>query len=260
MKTPTLEEVKKHFENAKEVKCLSDGKEYNISRLEIEKGKYSSDSYLAKDEKGIAKAELCYKNKYAEIISYKDTFTVDKEFIKEAYDNPELLKEKFPSVFEGELEAGKWYIAYWYTVKYLVCIKNIGVNIETNGFNITEKGKYTYLPFDKNYDYKWSLAPDKEVEEALKSECEKLGFKKGSKVKHILYSGKLSNEERILDTSNFYYDAKDNSFDCENKDGQRYRLFKDGKFATIISEPIELTMEQIAEKFNVDVNLLKIKK
>ena len=72
MKTPTLEEVKKYFKNAKEVKCLLDNHVYDISKMkkDIE---LLNDSYRCYDNNN---EEVllwsCVKRKYAEIISYKE--------------------------------------------------------------------------------------------------------------------------------------------------------------------------------------------
>lgn len=110
MKTPTLEQVKKHFENAKEVRIeylpthhnqildISDRSIFDERQIHFSLNSY----WLCKKEINNIMLWDGNKKQYAEIISYKDTYTVDKEFIKEAYDNPELLKDRFPSVFVSE--------------------------------------------------------------------------------------------------------------------------------------------------------------
>ncbi len=72
----TLEEVKEHFKNAKEVRCLSDSKTINLD-LMTDKGihKYSNRiwfDYLTDD--GLNSCMLYDGTALAEIISYKDEY------------------------------------------------------------------------------------------------------------------------------------------------------------------------------------------
>ena len=96
MVTPTLEQVKKYFENAKEVKCIWNNAIYDISKSEIKNSAYG---YVAK------KCGLFGNNKYskfAEIISYKEkTYTLTEKFVKELCKEPNI-KEAF--VREGIIE------------------------------------------------------------------------------------------------------------------------------------------------------------
>jgi hypothetical protein len=68
MKTPTLQEVKLYFKNAKEVKSLWDF----VFEMKIETIHYERDSqaYYAYDNK--KELRCIWSKKYAEIISYKD--------------------------------------------------------------------------------------------------------------------------------------------------------------------------------------------
>ena len=72
MKTPTLEEVKEHFKNAKEVRCANRKKDIGI--VELDKFKFSSRK-TAIIQNPYSKNWIVlwdFKNGYAEIISYKD--------------------------------------------------------------------------------------------------------------------------------------------------------------------------------------------
>ena len=94
---PKLKEVKAYFKNAKEVIDINKNKvieidlktiHYDMSRFWV---KFNDYNYIiwAKD-KG-----------YAEIISYKDTYTVSKEFILDLHANPtrEKIENEFKDLF-----------------------------------------------------------------------------------------------------------------------------------------------------------------
>ena len=71
-----LEQVKEHFKNAKEVKCASDGKIFNIDvegRFDADYSHERVDFDFEKKQKGERCVALFIDNKLAEIISYKDT-------------------------------------------------------------------------------------------------------------------------------------------------------------------------------------------
>lgn len=82
MKQPTLEEVKEYFKNAKEVKCLFDGKIYDITKgiiTQDNKGRFESlfeDGQYCRLQK--------FDSEYAEILTYKEkTFSITESQIKE---------------------------------------------------------------------------------------------------------------------------------------------------------------------------------
>ena len=177
-----------------------------------------------------------------------------KSYIKE---NANLtLKEVFPKLFESELEVGKWYKTKNGHLKFFVD-EDTAYGFDMIG-NWNEVGKgYRYSFRSDNY---WTPATDKEVETALIAEAKRRGFKDGVKIRHILFDMSFSKGLPIINNFNLTYDHSDNSLDYKAEDGQRFRIFKDGKWAEICEEPIELTLEQIAEKFNVNVEQLKIKK
>lgn len=263
MKTPTLEEVKEYFKNAKEVRCLWDGKIYNISSWKLYKdecGFRYAENKKAENERFCGVFGINDYAKFAEIISYKDTYTVSKDFILEAHESAcstfqTKIENQFPELFpKVELEVGKWYVAYWCDIKYIVCIESIDIHINTNGFNITESGRYTDLPFDVDYDYKWTLATKEEVETALIAEAKKRGYE-NNKIYCIVGNVDTLSDKLIYGV--FRYENNDLIYQMY---GVSYTIFSKGKWAEIISEPIELSLDQIAEKFGVDVSQIKIKK
>jgi hypothetical protein len=107
---PTLEEVKAYFKNAKEVKLLNTNFILDISNAEIVK---NSDNYFFAKVNGRIISEGYHNTlfsgmsrEYAEIISYKDTYTVSKEFILDLHENviwPSVrtkIENEFPDLFK----------------------------------------------------------------------------------------------------------------------------------------------------------------
>lgn len=70
-KTPKLEEVKAYFKNAKEVRCLSDNKIYNIENIKRDFHFFYGDIWIC-TFKHVILMFYSNTNEYAEIISYKD--------------------------------------------------------------------------------------------------------------------------------------------------------------------------------------------
>lgn len=157
------------------------------------------------------------------------------------------LKCNFPEAFETELEVGKW-------LKYKHSSTIIYRTGNTSGYGINSNGdweEYDNYTFEKR-PKDWRLATEQEVKTALTDEF----FRKvkiGNTVKCL---NGLSVDIRGKMT---FFESSTNTLLLQD-DCFRFELFKDGKWAEIISEPIELTLEQIAEKFNVNVEQLKIKK
>lgn len=71
-KTQMLEEVKAHFKNAKEVRCLIDNKIYNIDVIKIDFHLFNYQSIWINTPKTSILVFDKINNKYAEIISYKE--------------------------------------------------------------------------------------------------------------------------------------------------------------------------------------------
>lgn len=161
------------------------------------------------------------------------------------------LKCNFPEAFKTELEVGKWY-----SHKEGECLAFVEKLTDNDfigyGFEYPKKWRNTKGNWTNGYS-KWTLATEEEVKTALIAEAKRRGFKHGVKIKPINKVTHLNNKIDLGYKICFY--ERDNEFWMGG-----YCLFKDGKWAEIISEPIELTLEQIAEKFNVNVEQLKIKK
>ena len=183
------------------------------------------------------------------------TVEVSVDFIKEAHQSAcanwkQRIEKELPDLF-NKLEVGKWYSALWNDKdEYLVLIDEILYDvIKTNGFNISEKSEFKYLPFSVNYDYKWKLATEEEVKTALINEAVKRGFVSGKKVNPIWETPKMFwevNEDDIR----FYLEQNTLHFGCA--------IFQDGKWATLITEPTE--KELLGDKIkDLEKNLEEVK-
>lgn len=174
-----------------------------------------------------------------------------KEQIREIYKNPELLKELFPDAFETVLEAGKWYFISYLSMERLFNFSgdyDINNNPLGYGFNSSNE----FIDFDS---FGWAYntiqpATNEQVQEALINEAKKRGYKNGN---HICLYNNITN----IETDNIYsYNAPYNLLNLGSKCASV--VFVDGKWAEIIETELELTLDEIAEKFGVDK--VKIKK
>lgn len=180
---------------------------------------------------------------------------ITEQQIKDCYENKELLKEYFPDVFKPILEVGKWYKGLNRAIAfYDKKGQNYGLS---NGYGIDDNGDWcsgTHWTFEIFPKY-WIKATKEEVEKALISEAEKIGFTKGV----ILAPKGINNFMEFQQggiCGEFKYIESRNILECTRGRGH---IFHNGKWAEIIQETeIELTLDQIAEKFGVDK--VKIKK
>ena len=190
-----------------------------------------------------------------------DTYTVSKDFILEAHESAcstwkAKIENEFKELFpKFELEVGKWYKHEYYDYDYLI-------NYQGNGFG--------YGFFNGVYSNGWGFgeqrtsqgakpATKEEVQTALIAEAKRRGYRNGVTFKSLDYNFK--NVKIIDDFFKFDFNNNDLYLKVDAPSGQRYRsVFLNGKWAEIISEPIELTLEQIAEKFGVEVEQIKNKK
>lgn len=180
---------------------------------------------------------------------------ITEQQVKECYENKELLKEYFPNVFKQILEVGKWYKGKDGTIAFYK--KKSDNYEERNGYGIEclrnwqQNASFTF----ESVPQFWQVATKEEVEKALIAEAEKRGFKKG-----VTVAAKGINEFMGFTPApicgEFQYNEYLNVLECDRGNGH---IFEKGKWAEIIQETeIELTLDQIAEKFGVDK--VKIKK
>lgn len=192
-----------------------------------------------------------------------DTYTVSKDFILEAHERAypswkTKIENQFPELFpKVELEVGKWY-KWKDTGDVFLYITNFNGD-KVKGFGVDKTDWFDNRNNVNYWGYKndkfWTLATKEEVETALIAEAKRRGFKKGIKITHngLLdeYGHKIVSGERSVRTELFSYEENVLRMNC-------HIIYSNGVWAEIISEPIELSLEQIAEKFGVDVSQIKI--
>lgn len=178
------------------------------------------------------------------------TFEITKEQILELANESSFTKATlnkwFPQAFENELEIGKWYnhkegecLAF---VEKLTNDDFIGY-----GFEYSKKWKNTKGNWTNGYSG-WTLATEEEVKTALIAEAKKRGFKDGVRLKCAKHP-----DTEPLTFSKITFD----SIDALGNGCWNYIFYK-GKWAEIISEPIELTLEQRIERIEEQLKIKKL--
>jgi hypothetical protein len=171
------------------------------------------------------------------------------KFIKWYWYNPKSNRtagevvDNYINSLKTKLEVGKWYVLNNYN-------KTIAFNINGyDGYGFSN-GTWSETPWSFEDSRLWRPATDKEVEESLISEAKRRGFKKD-----VNFNTALTNEEKYARNGLFKYCADYNFLSLDGS-----TVFYKGKWAEIIKKPKELTLEEIAEKFGVNVEQIKIKK
>lgn len=187
-----------------------------------------------------------------------DTYTVSKEFILEGHkaacsDWKAKIEAQFPDLFP-EVTANKWYkstdnesFMFYITDSTVDMYYGYGILGSSNSW-------YNKWHFGKESVYGRALveATEKEVKTALIAEAKRRGFNKTTMITQTFDK----NQKMCIG----FWDESSVKFERNKLFAKGVRIFDNGKWAEITSEPIELTLEQIAEKFNVNVEQLKIKK
>jgi hypothetical protein len=180
-----------------------------------------------------------------------DTYTVSKDFILEAHESAcstwkTKIENQFPELFSKvKLELNKWYRFKSGTLGYF------------QGFGKASYG-FHFDVWDYFEDHRWfcnkeemhkidRLATKEEVETALIAEAKKRGLdKQGIRIECL--------ETLKVELSH------NNNFACfnYNNNGIYYngiKVYKNGKWAEIVSEPIELSLEQRLERIEKHLNI-----
>lgn len=170
---------------------------------------------------------------------------VRNEFILEAHKSAcsewkLKIEKECPELFKSKLEVGKWYKSRGGSLAFCVKIDNkypFLVDGEFLGYGFDYNKKWQDID-DSNFgSFKWTLATEEEVKEALIKEAKKRGFKKYVIIDKLLGCnvGSLNIEnKKQLETNNFTINANLQFLYCNN-----LVIFRKGKWAEIISNPIE---------------------
>jgi len=182
------------------------------------------------------------------------------------------LKNWFPNAFKEELRLNTWYKN---TTKgfddLLACITKFNGNrFDFYGFDVSDiyqENDYYELS-DRNISLR--LATPEEVQTALTKEAIKRGFVDGVTFNPVGFTSKfkaIGNVEIKFKSEYNELQIWADSLECKESNyksiGRGFCvIFKDGIFGNIINEqqPQELTLQQIADKFEIPTEQLRIKK
>lgn len=165
---------------------------------------------------------------------------VRNEFILEAHKSAcsewkLKIEKECPELFETKLEVGKWYkngngkTLFFYN----------GTKKNRYGFNSENKWRDEKSGIGDAFDHSLVLATKEEVKEALINEAKKRGLlSKGAYVKSA-----VNKKTTIINNLNIVFES--NKLYSNYGEEDSICLFKDGKFATIISTPIEEKIKEI---------------
>jgi len=253
MKTPTLEEVKEYFKNAKEVKCLSENKSIELKKdYIIALGSFKT-NFFAYDNKERAVIDLWeVKKGYAEIISYiEPTTEVRNSVLLQLAENnsfsEEILKKECPKLFESEINLNNWYWNNEFQIP--IFIESFNYDDNYNGYGFNKDKEFFSLTNNVYKQHLNRLATPQEVETALIQEAKKRGFVdtlKNRETKPIkgIYNIETNNEFTFINNGILYFKG--------------VPIFKDGIWATIIETPTDII--EIVEKYGKDKVISLIEK
>lgn len=159
-----------------------------------------------------------------------------------------LLKTWFPEIFETQFENGKWYKYRGSDNGYpLVCYQG-----ETSGFGFNGQGGWSELSSGWSFKTRpndWVKADNEDIYVTLNNYYGRHYKKEGFK---CLNTNEIFNKLIIFEKE---YSALDDKFSIDG-----YIVYQKGKWAEKILPVMELTIDDIAERFGVSANQIKIKK
>ncbi len=151
----------------------------------------------------------------------------------------ETMSDWFPKLFpKSELEVGKW---YKYEEQFMFCFSGKIGDGSSYGFNFA--GIWTDL-LGVHEPESYTPATDKEVEEALDKQADKIGYKEGDNIGN--FNG-LKNETITSDSKSFSGGLLFRGGCC---------VFEKGKWATIIDQPKKLTVEEVEKELGYKVEII----
>ena len=185
---------------------------------------------------------------------------ITEEQIKELHElskmfpSKETLTQKieqwFPECLKQKLEVGKWYKSEYY--EYIIFnLKEINNNI-CFGYGANGSKWYddtSFMPVKSAI-----LATTKEVESMLIKEAEKRGLIEGVKINKLdnYYYGVLNT--MIIGKPKLELDG--DILVTQSTNGYNTALMKDGKWATIVETPKEMTLEEIEKQLGHKVKIV----
>ena len=151
------------------------------------------------------------------------------------------IENEVPELFKSKREVGKWYKGYYYLICYTGNDKCYGFDLSSHEW--TGSVDHTES-MHKNGGY--TPATDEEVQSSLIAEAKKRGFKEGVIIERWAGFSGFTDATTIID-KNIYPSSDEfstNSDDVLMLHG--YEIFRKGKWATLIEEPVkELTHAEL---------------
>jgi len=194
-----------------------------------------------------------------------------KKFIEKAYngklgltmckDWKEKIEKEFPEMRES-YKAGDWVWLkspyFLYGEKMLIYFKGFDSDSYTFGFGVEKEWIESFRLPVRNTVLKITKATDKDVTDALIAEAKKRGFKEGVTIIPV----GCNNPQKITNPFGRVDIDKINTYSPMSEWHNNYSnppIYRNGLWASIVEKQTELTLEQIAEKFNIKVGDLRIK-
>ena len=173
---------------------------------------------------------------------------ITKKQIRDLDEGKTTVRELFPDVFEEKFtgwakcdDDPKW-------MGYVIDGKiQYGIDYAGNWFS--EETGWTYIGVDCDFD---RPATHEEIESALKKEAIKRGFVEGVEIKELLghNEGSFNINPKIAMTSKIEYFA-------ERVFIGDLLIFIEGKWAEIIDQPKEMTVEQIQKELGHKIKIVE---
>ena len=199
-----------------------------------------------------------------------ENYTITKHQIKKLADEDSIvkdcLKNWFPDVFKTELTIGKWYkhseeagLFYLTEITDSACH---GYGFRKSGiwFSTSKNDRSAYCAVN-NFHFKYLVeATPEEVEVALKSQAQKLGFKEGVRFIPLFSNGTNYRGNSVVEITEDEFLFQDNTLFTISG----YRIFANGVFAKILPQkktivPMEKALKIIAKKMKVSPEDIEIK-
>lgn len=182
-------------------------------------------------------------------------YELSEQFIKEAHSSAcdtwkRKIESELPDLFKSKLDVGKWYKRN----EWLFCFtENRNNDICGFGFD-TEMNEWFYDDqiFSESRSLECIPATNEEVKEALIAEAKRQNIE-GNKI--VLIAGLVGESSNYkLENGRFEYNPYANELNYSMAKAE-YTVFKNGKWATIIEQPKEYTMDELKNIVGHDFKL-----
>ena len=186
-------------------------------------------------------------------------FELSEQFIKEAHkaacpDWRSRIEKEIPELFGVKLEAGKWYKSdiggLWFVESFLSEKEQISYGFTYFG---------GWRESSKRISNDLLLATPEEVQSALEKEAVRRGFVEGAIIDNSCFYGYI-NESKIKMTKNeinyISYHGRIEVSGIGSYNGA-HTIFSNGKWATIIPQPKEYTIEELTKLVGHEFKIVK---